>query len=987
MGQLIERELNSGDEHHYSVRLNAGEVLQLRLEEKGIMGILSLADAADGRVVAWSALSPGHGRQTFTFIAERTGEYRLAVWGQHLAQPGGYGLTARVKDRANRADEARARAERLVTECFVDWNRRQTDAYEGIVNALEKTLPVWASLGATYEEGFTNNLIGLVYSDLGAHRMALPYFLRATVLCREADYKYGEISSLNNTGAMYSRLGLREEAVEHLKRAVQGCREVGDARGEGATLTNICALLVVAGEHREALEHYERALTLGRESGDKHLEGITLNSMGVVYSDLGENQKALELYRSALPLFEALGSKADQAVALNNIGKTLCDAGEYEAALGQMGQAVRLCQEAKNKHAEATAENLLGGIHWRLNDHTEALKHLAHALRLRRETDNVRGEALTLGNIGRLYLDMGRAEESLGYLQRALPFVAVAADKRVAATNLVVTGDAFYQLGRPRLAVFYLKLAVEALQELRRQVRALDKEIQRAFLRSVESIFRLLTERLIEQGRLSEAHQILNRFKDQTFFDYALKKSGDPSLSAAPGDIQFTPAEAAARAAYRASLQRFGDHTSRLIELGLQAQDRSLAADEEAERRRLAADSVEAAGEFRKVLDEIAAGLEQSSPTGQDALVQSSDTAEMQAALHEFNRQSGQRAVALYTLLGEEQYHLMLVTGDRLAVESVPVAGAELREKALAFWRLLSRSAEREPRPLAQELYELIFAPVEEAVRQEGAGTLLWALDGELRYIPMAALFDGRRYLAERFQNVIFTRAEGSRMTRPVSRRWSGWGFGCSKEYRVGDTLFEALSDVEAELRGIFKRAEGGGGIIEGAVLLNEDFNRRTLAQALAWRLPLVHIASHFNFAPGDEAGSFLLLGDGDTLTLSEMKEQAEMFEGVELLTLSACQTAAQQADSAGREVDGFAELAQRLGAGAVLASLWAVADDSTAQLMTDFYRKRELQGWSKAEALRQAQRSMIQGGDAAQASSYSHPHYWAPFVLFGNWQ
>jgi CHAT domain-containing protein len=145
------------------------------------------------------------------------------------------------------------------------------------------------------------------------------------------------------------------------------------------------------------------------------------------------------------------------------------------------------------------------------------------------------------------------------------------------------------------------------------------------------------------------------------------------------------------------------------------------------------------------------------------------------------------------------------------------------------------------------------------------------------------------------------------------------------------------------------------------------------------------------------------------------MKEHGQMFDGVELLTLSACKTAAQQADSAGREVDGFAELAQRLGAGAVLASLWAVRDSSTAELMIDFYHKRERIGWSKAEALRSAQRAMIRDDEAPQKSTneaeadvrdvelygagavvpdesalalkYSHPHYWAPFVLFGNWQ
>src|SRR3989442_6849838 len=109
------------------------------------------------------------------------------------------------------------------------------------------------------------------------------------------------------------------------------------------------------------------------------------------------------------------------------------------------------------------------------------------------------------------------------------------------------------------------------------------------------------------------------------------------------------------------------------------------------------------------------------------------------------------------------------------------------------------------------------------------------------------------------------------------------------------------------------------------------------------------------------------MIGNGSALTLEQLKEHGKMFGGVELLALSACETGAQQRDErTGREIDGFAELAQRLGAGAVMASLWKVADVTTAQLMVDFYTEREQRGWSKAEALRQAQIKLMRGSYSA---------------------
>jgi CHAT domain-containing protein len=186
-----------------------------------------------------------------------------------------------------------------------------------------------------------------------------------------------------------------------------------------------------------------------------------------------------------------------------------------------------------------------------------------------------------------------------------------------------------------------------------------------------------------------------------------------------------------------------------------------------------------------------------------------------------------------------------------------------------------------------------------------------------------------------------------------------------------------------------------------------------------------VHIASHFDLRAGDESNSFLLLGgttpQGQHLTLTEIENDEYDFHGTDLLTLSACDTAMGGAGDDGDEVDGLGMLAQLKGASAVVASLWSVDDESTGRLMEEFYRRWTANPGttSKAEALRQAQLMMLRGelgtGDttagasaasksspaqkstargvrlnssATPASSqYSHPYYWAPFILIGNWR
>ena len=204
--------------------------------------------------------------------------------------------------------------------------------------------------------------------------------------------------------------------------------------------------------------------------------------------------------------------------------------------------------------------------------------------------------------------------------------------------------------------------------------------------------------------------------------------------------------------------------------------------------------------------------------------------------------------------------------------------------------------------------------------------------------------------------------------------------------------------------------------VLPGQMQLDERFTLAQLQSVLD--NPVLHIASHFRFVPGSDA-SFLLLGDGSHLTLRDVRARGLRFNRVDLLTLSACETAVGGGHNEnGLEVEGLGVLAQKQGARAVLATLWPVADASTGLLMQRFYQLRQRDNTSKAEALRQAQLVLLRGdftaGSAASSTAaptqergaaratagvaaaasfttdptrrYAHPYYWAPFILMGNW-
>jgi CHAT domain-containing protein len=236
----------------------------------------------------------------------------------------------------------------------------------------------------------------------------------------------------------------------------------------------------------------------------------------------------------------------------------------------------------------------------------------------------------------------------------------------------------------------------------------------------------------------------------------------------------------------------------------------------------------------------------------------------------------------------------------------------------------------------------------------------MWSLDGVLRYVPMAALHDGDVYLVERYRNVVFTSASLAGLMHAPSREWNALGLGVARKYEG----FSALSGVPTELSAIVRdKQKHTSGVLPGTIKWDDEFKEKAMMDSLSEGYNVVHIASHFSYQAANPEKSFLLLGDGGHLEMSRIQDLTTLFEKTDLVTLSACDTAVGSAmkDANGKDVEGFAYLTQKLGAMAVIASLWPVDDVGTQVLMPSFYSLHQ-SGLSKAEALRQAQLSLLKG-------------------------
>jgi CHAT domain-containing protein/tetratricopeptide (TPR) repeat protein len=851
-------------------------------------------------------------------------------------------------------------------------------------------LPLARAAGDCMGEAAILSNIGSLYGDLGEKQQALDYFRQALPLRRAAGDRDGEAATLNNIGETYVDLGDAPEALHSFEQALPLARAAHDGFGEAVSLTNIGFAHKALGEMQEALSFYKQALLLHRAIGDRDEEAATLSDIGKLYAELGDNEKALNYYNQGLPLQQAAGDRLGEARTLNSIGRTYYDMGKKQEALDSYSQALPLHRAVGDRAGEAATLQNIGDVYTSLGEEQRALDYYNQALPLRRAVGDRNGEAATLNTISVVHALHGEKEQALAGYSAALALAREVRSPLEEADILNNLMALWRSAGEPGTAIFFGKQAVDKYQQVRANIRGFEKQTQQSFLKSKEKTYRVLAELLIGQGRLPEAQQVLGLLKNEEYFEFIRRDGKEAGSRAAP--VNLTKNEEVLELEYEANAGRVTAVGNEWAALRAKPERTP---EEERRFAELSEQLKAANGAWEKFLSGLYAELRQvkSAEESQKEVAQRQEEASgMQRVVRQLSTTSG--AVALYTLVGEERYRVIVVTPTVMVAREYPIKAEDLRKKVFEFRQALI-DPKSDPVPQAQELYRILIGSAAQDLAGAKAETLMWSLDDVLRYVPMAALHDGHEYLVEKYRNEVFTPASVASLTeRPNVNGWRGLGMGVSKSY--GD--FSALPSVPEELHGIIhdKNIPGSSGVLPGQMMLDETFTEDGMKKALELNYPLIHIASHFALVPGNETNSFLLLGgkdpQGEHLSLAEIrKDPGYSFTDTELLTLSACNTAVSGAAGDGREVDGLGILAQQKGARAVVASLWGVYDPSTGILMQEFYKLWTTHlDMTKGEALREAQLELLRGTFATDASSrpiYTHPFYWAPFILIGNWR
>ena len=814
---------------------------------------------------------------------------------------------------------------------------------------------------------------------------------------------------LSQGEALY-QAGRFAEAVTVLQLAVRIYQQSGDRLAQAASLTNLSLALEQLGSWKEASTAINTSLNLlGWNESHKNLNvntqktellevlAQTLEIQGGMLLAQGQADVSLKTSQQAEQIWKHLGNNAGVTRSRINLAQALRVSGFYRRALDTLQQVAQQLQTQPDSPIKVAALRSLGNAQQQLGDLEESQKNLQQSLEIAQRLQLPQEISLTEFSLGNTTRALSNINDAIAHYENAAKIASNPLTKVQAQINQLSlllenknTTDVQTLHLIPKIQSQLATLptnqaGIYASINFARTISKIGnkKDIANILASSVQQARTIGSERAESYalGSLAEVYEQNNQSKEarnltqQALFIAQKIQASDIAyrwewqlgrLLKAQGNTQ------GAIAAYDAAVATLQSLRSDLVAVNREVQFNFRDSVEPIYRQSVEL-LLQEKGQALPDLDKVRQRIEALQLAELDNFFRESCLNNQFVVLDKVVDRDRPNTAIFYPIILDHQFEVILKLPNRPLIHKTSVVNRLSVEQAITEMRhtIVEPNANQKFQAASQQLYNWLIKPVETDLKNSRVNTLVFIPDGSLRNIPVAALYDGREYLVQKYAVAV---SPGLQLFTPkplAKEKLTALAGGLSQPPK--NEKFAPLPNVKVELKLIQQSG------VTTTTLLDQDFQSTTLRKTInAKPFKIVHLATHGQFS-SKAKDTFILAADGrinvsqlDSLLKSREQKRREP---VELLVLSACETAAGD----NRAALGLAGVAIRAGARSTLASLWQIGDDSTALFISQFYHQLTM-GKTTAEALRLAQLKLLQG------SEYTRPLYWAPYVLVGNW-
>ncbi|NMF66124.1 CHAT domain-containing protein [Brasilonema octagenarum] len=806
------------------------------------------------------------------------------------------------------------------------------------------------------------------------------------------------------------------EAITVLQQAVRISQREGDNLAQAAALTNLSLTFQQLGSWKEASKAINTSLNLLGWNGDNQKLNVnspksefleilaqTLEIQGGLQLSQGQADVSLKTSQQAEQIWKRLGKQYNTGVTRSRINQAqaLRVSGFYRRSLDILEEISQQLQTQPDSLEKVTALRSLGNVEQQSGKLEESQKNLQQSLEIAQRLQLPQEMSLTQLSLGNTARALDQRENAIAHYKNAAliapnPLTKVQAqinqlsllvkDKNKAdvkpsdATSLLIST---IQSQLPTLPIN--QAGIYTRINFARTISKIGnkKDIAKILASSVQQAKMIGSERAQSYalGSLAEVYEQNNQWQEaqnlteQALFIAQKILASDIAyrwewqlgrLLKAQGNIE------RAIAAYDSAVASLQSLRSDLVAVNQEVQFNFRDSVEPIYRESVEL-LLQQKGQEKPDLDKVRKRIEALQLAELDNFFREACLSNQFVVLDKVVDRDNLNTAIFYPIILDNRLEVILKLPNQPLIHKTSVVNRQKVEKAITNMRetIVEPDASKNFQEVSQKIYDWLIKPVESELKNSGVKTLVFIPDGSLRNIPVSALYDGKEYLVQKYAIAI---SPGLQLFTPkplAQERLNALAGGLSQPPK--NEKFAPLPNVKVELKLIQQSG------VSTMTLLDENFKSTTLRKTInAQPFRVVHLATHGQFSSRAK-DTFILAADGrinvrDLDNLLKSREQTRT-EPVELLVLSACQTAAGD----NRAALGLAGVAIRAGARSTLASLWQIGDNSTVVFIDEFYRQLTT-GKTTAEALREAQLRLLSN------TEYNRPLYWAPYVLVGNW-
>jgi len=808
-------------------------------------------------------------------------------------------------------------------------------------------------------------------------------FKKAINLSKELNSLEHEFKCLRQMSINYYYLNDYQEFYLLNKKSLGIARKLNNKRDEGLCLNNIGLYYWKIDNYSEALKNYEIAVKIAQVTKNLKGETETLTNIGIAYYEMGNYEIAFKYLDNALLLDQKNFGPKEVSIDLNNIGTTYrkkgllsADNKDFQKALQYFFECLKLAKQIKDTKTEIRVLNNIGTVYSDLGRHYDALDYFRMALKYAEAISDIEARSFIFNNIGIVNYNLGNYEESTKYSQKAIDLALEFKGKQILWEAFFEIGNSYKkqekfseakQKYEKSISIIEDARSSIELEELKASYFGTDKRLE-AYHNMIDVLFNMDKSAPRENYGL-EAFSYLERAKARAFLD-SLEIS---EVSISQGiDIKLANREI-----------QLNSEISNLYKKLLQSESTPEQRDKINEDIRVS----------ENALDNLKLEIRRTSPAYADLKYPQIITLkEVQEKLLD-----SKTAFFAYSV-GKDSSYGFAITKHSLKI--FPISSRNEILKKVTEYRKVISDKDNKDFHLGFELYsELVGPGLDKTVQR-----LIFFPDDILYLLPFETLITKKQGNHWLINSHTIAYAPSISSLREIIKRSRNNGVRRTKDFLAfGDPVYEE-GDSESSLTNNLNQLQNfyfnqslklarlnysGIEVQKIASLFKKNkedvFLREKASEAELRSLKLddfkiIHFAAHALVDDQKPARSFIVLSrnqDSRQYDFVQMRDIYNLRMNSDLVALSACQTGLGRLIR-GEGIEGLSRAFFYAGASSVLMSLWAVNDQASYQLMERFYyhlRSSE----SIMQSLQKAKLEMVHSG------VFSHPFYWAGFVITGN--